>query len=172
MSTDLMLSQALAANRLVRFEPELYPDQGAYRDIYMTPALFSWLYQKDSKRGANFKANIRAQLKIFIVNSNEPKIDNDDYMKSWPNHVCSDVFEVRYQLRPDHPDATRIFGAFLEQDRLILFHQKLRAEIKNWDKPIQKTVDLWNSALPGAYMVRAHPFSNCVSGNFSDVYSS
>jgi hypothetical protein len=171
MSTDTILAIALTENKLVRFKPELDPDQKDYREIYMPPALRDWLYQKDSRRGADFKANIRAQLKVFIIDDAEMKIDNSEYMKSWPNRICNDVFEVRYQLKPMHSDATRIFGAFIKQDCLILFHQKLKKEIANYDKPFQKTLDMWHVALPGAHMVRAKPFSNCVSGSFFDAFS-
>jgi hypothetical protein len=172
-STDpiLGLDEALAAGRLVRFKPELDPDQHDDREIFMRPELHDWLYQKDSRRSSDFKSSVRAQLKKFIINDTEQPIDNSDYMKAWSNNVCSDVFEIRYQLIPMHRDATRIFGGFAKPDCLVLFHQKLRSEIppNGWDKIIQKTLDFWNEALPGVRMVRARPFSNCVTGSFSDV---
>jgi hypothetical protein len=172
-STDpiLILDEALAARRLVRFRPELDPDQRDDREIFMRPALHEWLYQKDSRRSADFKFNVRAQLRKFIINDSEQPIDNTDYMKAWRNNVCSDIFEIRYQLAPMHRDATRIFGGFAKPDCLVLFHQKLRSEIPSggWDKVMQKTLDFWNEALPGVYMVRARPFSNCVTGSFDDV---
>jgi len=170
MSTDLMLAKALEQKRLVRFVPELDRDQNDNREVYMPPALRDWLYQKDSKRGVDYKAKIRARLKVFIIDDPDTKINNDEYMKSWPNDVCSDVFEVRYQDKYMDSDSTRIFGAFLKPDCLILFHQKLKAEIKDYNKPIKKTLDMWEKALPGAHMIRARPFSNCVTGNFSDAF--
>lgn len=170
MSTDTKLQEALDAGRLVRFEPELDRDQNDRREVYMPRPLRDWLYQKDSSRGVDYKAKIRARLKVFIIDDPELRIDNDDYMKSWPNQICADVFEVRYQETPMHSDSTRIFGAFLKQDCLILFHQKLKKDITDYDRPFKKTVDMWNIALPETHMVRARPFSNCVSGNFFDVH--
>lgn len=172
MSTDLILEKALAESGLVRFIPSLDDDENDYREIWMTTALHDWLYQKDSKRGSQFKYRIRAALKTFVINDSELKIDNDDFMKPLISEYCGDVFEVRYQPYPFHPDATRIFGAFAEQDCLVLLHQKLKSKIQDYDKLIKKTVEMWDDFLPGFHMVKAYPFSNCVSGSFSDVHSS
>ena len=57
----------------------------------MLPALYEWLYQSYRKRTADFKANIRAFLKRFVVGQ---EVDNVDYMKSWKD----DVFEFRVQF--------------------------------------------------------------------------
>lgn len=171
MSTDLILAGALAESGLVRFIPSLDDDENDYREIWMTTALHDWLHQKDRKRGSEFKYRIRAALKAFIINDSELKIDNDDFMKPLIHDDYHDVFEVRYQPYPFHRDATRIFGAFAEQDCLVLFHQKLKSEIQDYDKLIKKTAEMWNEFLPGFHMVKAYPFSNCVSGSFCDVHS-
>jgi hypothetical protein len=173
-STDAILAKANAAGVLVRFQPELDPDQGDPREIWMPPALHSWLYQKDSRQSRDFKASVRAHLIKFIIDDPEQPIDNEDYMKNWPNSICPDFFEIRYQVCPDHKDNTRIFGGFIKQDCLVLFHQKLRREIKgdaDWNKALTKLKNKWDKALPTAHMVRARPFSNCVSGSFDDVHN-
>ena len=132
----------------------------------MLPALYEWLYQSYRKRTADFKANIRAFLKRFVVGQ---EVDNVDYMKSWKD----DVFEFRVQIQPRR-ERTRIFGAFIRPDIFVAIHWKFRLDFggeddPKWDAAIQRVVDEFQRLFPGQPMVRSAPFSNCVTSNAYDV---
>jgi len=133
----------------------------------MVPALHAWCYQSDRKKTLNYKANIRAFLKRYIIGL---PVDNEDYMKSWRD----DVFELRVQLQPKR-ERTRIFGAFAKPDVFVAFHPpKLRSEFGDvidprWDRAIERALNDWDRLFPGHAPVPARPFANCITSNYIDV---
>lgn len=169
MSIDAILKTLQNQGRIRRFEPVLDPDETDYREMWMTAAIHDWLCQSDRKATRDYKANVRAFLKRFVVNKR--LIDNEEYMKNWPNADCPDFFELRVQLQPPREN-TRVFGGFVKQDGFIILHRKLRSELRSdaaFSKAIKRTAEIWDGLLPGIAMVRSRPFSNCVTGKFFDV---
>jgi hypothetical protein len=156
----------LEGTALRRFLPEMDPDESDIREIFMPPALYEWLYQRDRKKTLNFKANVRGFLKRFVIGD---EVDNQDYMKSWKD----DVFELRVQIQPRR-ERIRIFGAFVRPDTLILIHQKPRSDFggKNdpkWDQALDRVTEAFARLFANHPKLRAHPFSNCLTSNFIDV---
>jgi hypothetical protein len=149
-----------------RFLPALDPDQAHSREIIMTPALHDWCYEQDSNKSLNYKANLRAFLKRFVIGL---PVDNDDYFKNWRRRI----FEVRLQLAPPKSDNTRIFGAFMRQDVFVAAHQKPRAwfvgRTERWDQAIAEAESKLQAMFPGVALLLPCPFSNCVSHNAIDL---
>jgi hypothetical protein len=165
-SIDTILAELEAAGTLKRFLPVMDADQKDERELLMQPALHQWLYQSDSKKTRNYKANIRAFLGRFVLGQT---VDNRDFMKSWR----SNVFELRVQLQPRR-ETTRIFGAFARQDTFVAIHPpRLRSEFggkddPTWDRAIDRTLTAIGIMFPGHAPVSVRPFSGCVSRNWYD----
>ena len=123
----------------------------------MTSALHDWCYQSDRKKTLDFKANIRAFMKRFVIGSH---VDNCVFMKNW----VDEIWELRVQLQPRR-ERTRIFGTFAKDDCFIAVHQKLRSEFggvddPKWKKATDQAVDRWNTLFPDHHPIPAVPFSN------------
>ena len=152
----------------MRFQPLMDPDQSDRREMFVTPNLHQWLYQSDSRMTRDFKANVRAFLRRFVIGG---PIDNDAYMKNWKN----DIFDIRVQLQP-RKESTRIFGAFAKAECFIAIYQRPRKDfVKHpdlWDNAINRARAEFDRMFPGHCPVRARPFSNCVTFNYFDVNES
>jgi hypothetical protein len=151
---------------LIRFVPLFDPDESEMRELFMTPELHQWLYQSDSKKTTNYKANIRAYLKRYVIGG---MIENDNYMKSWQD----DIFELRVLLQPRR-EQTRIFGAFPKPDTFIAIHQQLRSYFggkkdPKWDIATNRTLERFRQIFPGHRPFLSIPFSNCVVSNSIDL---
>ena len=146
--------------------PVMDHDQKDVRCMFMQRALADWCYQSDRKKTLDYKANIRAFLKRYVVGA---PVDNRDYVKTWR----SDVFELRVQLSP-HRENTRIFGAFVKQDTFVAVHPpKLRSDFggmgdPRWDASIDHVLDVFADWGLANFVVPARPFSNCISTNCYD----
>lgn len=142
-------------------------DESEVRELLMVPALHDWVYQGDRSKTVNYKANIRAFLKRYVVGK---EVDNENYMKCWRD----DIFELRVQIEPGREN-TRIFGAFAKPDLFVAFHPpKLRSEFgrksdRRWDRAIERTIKEFDALFQGHHRVRAEPFSNCITANAFDV---
>jgi hypothetical protein len=146
------------------FCPVFDRDESEKRILLMRPSLYQWLYESDRKKTLYFKANVQAFLGRYVKGGH---IENNEYMKSWRD----DVFELRVQLEPKREN-NRIFGAFYGPDVFIAFRRKFRFEFKtdeDWDRIIDQTSADWDSLLPGHARIKAIPFSNCITANYTDV---
>lgn len=163
-SIDQILEGEVGANARL-FAPYLDPDESHKRDIIMPPALHEWCYQSDSTKSLNFKANLRAFLKRFVVGQ---EIVNGEYFKNWKGRI----FEVRVQLDPQS-DNTRIFGGFVRPDVFVAVHQKPRSWFvghpERWDAALNEAELGIAAAFPGQKLMMPKPFSpNCVTHNAID----
>jgi hypothetical protein len=147
------------------FLPALDADESHKREIIMTPALHDWCYEQDSRKSLNYKANLRAFLKRFVVGLT---VDNEDYFKNWKRRI----FEVRLQLAPPKSDNTRVFGGFVRPDVFFAAHEKPRDWFEGhpdrWDQAISEAEAKLEAAFPGQTLMLPKPFSNCVTHNAHD----
>jgi len=164
-SINAILGALECSGELVRFVPVYDPGETELREILMTPGLHAWLYESDSRKSLDYKANIQAFLGRFVK---EEMVDNKDYMKSW----AEDVFELRVQNQRKN-ERLRIFGGFARPNTFVCLHRKMRHEFKkrkDWEPAIERVVTRWEEMFPGHLRVPAKPFSGCVSQNYYDVF--
>jgi hypothetical protein len=163
------LDELVNDQKLVRLPLVFDPDQSERRELFMPPALRTTLEQRSPKKAMDYNANIKGYLGRYVKGD---WIDNQDYMKNWPP---TDAWELRVQNQRKG-ERLRIFGAFGRPDTFIAFFRKDRSWFDTdsdvrWEWAMNEVGGLWESTFPGCPMMKARPFSNCVTFNATDVGS-
>ena len=131
----------------MQFSPSfLDPDEKEERRIFVTPPLNNWLNQSDRRRPLDYKSDIRARLRAFVVGG---LVDNENDLRLLTPKDLN-IWEFRIRFRPQ----TRIFGGFLLRDTFIATRQKLRKDLGSfadprWNAEIAKVKQQWDSLVSG-----------------------
>ena len=148
----------------MQFSPSfLDPDEKEERRIFVTPPLNNWLNQSDRRRPLDYKSDIRAHLRAFVVGG---LVDNENDLRLLTPKDLN-IWGFRIRFRPQ----TRIFGGVLLRDTFIATRQKLRKDLGSfadprWNAEIAKVKQQWDSLFPGIARVQGRPFHNCIGKNY------
>lgn len=159
-SIETILRECEEANTLRRFLPAFDGDECEKRRLYITPDVFSRLFEHPS-REQDYWAQVRAALGDYV--KGEPVADDETFFKKL-KPPGDDIWEIRITFSPQ----ARFFGAFVGPNCFVAFTGRFREKCP-FDKAMQIVRDRWDALFPGWRRFRCDPLSNCIS-NFGARY--
>ena len=149
----------------MRFRPVLDLDESDRRRLYTTKNVSQWLYEADGRSRLDFKADLRAFLKRFVVGA--PMENGADFKKANPKGKA--IWAMRIRFRPQ----VRMFGGFADMDIFVCLLWRMRDKLEKgkgpkWDAAVAKTAKRWDEMFPGLTRRDCVKLSHCLSESVYD----